>query len=623
MYSGIFLVLLLAFAAFCYIKPRTQAYSFFNRTWGFDHITLYSLAGQVTFYIVSLAVIFPFLNKKLLNVLVFIAERLKQLLRKKELMYLLAALGSFFIFYALRIKYFFLGDFNLRMEQVVRKEFLPTEYLTMRLLYYFTQLAAKFGYATRTAFELYSCLAGSVFVYFSCLIADGLAKDKTQKLLLFLSQICSSLLLVFFGYIEIYATPILLLTVYIYFALRYYSSKKGFSLAVIFLLLAVASHLLCLAALPSLLVLWYFNNKKKVNFIATMSNQKIAFFISTLVLTAFYFALTAGSSFVLPLKQPPELIYYITFFSSRHFWEIANGQLLSSGLFFVFVAFIFYQVIVNKIKLEAPVYFLFCLAGCFKIIILLANLHRGSCDWDIMGFNAIPLNLLAASLILILYQKQPSLANYILFTIVSLNLLNTFLWIDINHSDRSIKKIEEMLTKDPGTYYSSKLPSEIELMILYKSNNLRNEAERVGWQVCENSYGDDVKPCILHGRNLNLFGKPDAAKVVFENILTRSHKNPEPYLWLVDYYNKRNQKEMTLFYMNAFFDAFLLNPNIFLNYPEVKPEGFPAVFGIIYNEAVKSNDQRRAAQINEVLQNLSKINLKRPLKVSTASGALQ
>ena len=56
-----------------------------------------------------------------------------------------------------------------------------------------------------------------------------------------------------------------------------------------------------------------------------------------------------------------------------------------------------------------------------------------------------------------------------------------------------------MLTNDPGPYYTSKLPSIIQLIYMYKENNLMADAERISLKACDMLYFTDFRGCLMHG----------------------------------------------------------------------------------------------------------------------------
>ena len=605
----LFIAVLGTFAVFCYYKPTTIRYSAFIRTWGFDHLTFYSPLSQIILWIVVAFTVLPYSNCLIVNFLSWFSDKFSKLKKLKYPLFIVVSILSMFIFYLLRVKYFFLGDFNLRMEQVMRKDFLANEYLTMKLLYYFAALGQKFGYTYQAMFKLYSIICGGLYVFIACLLGDLLGKNSLQKTLLFFTQICTALLLVFCGYIEIYATPIVFLSLYMYFGLRYLQNNKQFYLVVISLALAISSHLLCLAAVPSLLVVWYFNNKTKVAFVSKMSNRKLAFLITALILITLTVILKKGNSFVLPLAPPPQFRNYLTFFSFRHFWEIINGQLLACGISFILAFVLLTYTIRNKIKLPGSLYFLLSLTGCIVLIVLISNLHRGSGDWDIMAITATSLNFFTALLIIILFKNDTIIQNYLLTCCIVINAINTGLWIHINHTDKSIQKIEKMLVTDPGTYYSSKITGIVQVSVLYKLNKLWEDMERIGLIACNNADRNDVRTCVLYAKNLTLRGKSEQARVVFEDVLTRTNISPEAYVFLLDYHGKKKDEAKIIYYLNQLFDAFLIQPDTFLNNQNVKPGIYLRLFGLLYKNELKNNDPKRLSSILITIQRLENMNL--------------
>lgn len=63
--------------------------------------------------------------------------------------------------------------------------------------------------------------------------------------------------------------------------------------------------------------------------------------------------------------------------------------------------------------------------------------------------------------------------RYIFIIVLAFNLINTLSWIDINSTDKSIQKIEDMLLTDQAQYYKLNLPAEECLAINYERNGLQ------------------------------------------------------------------------------------------------------------------------------------------------------
>lgn len=600
-FFGLFMFLLSIVALLSYYNPKNSGYSIFNRTWGFDLVTFYSVPGQILIFFLAILIVLPQTNIYILKFIQTQSNRLSRIKNKKTILFLLLSIASIFLFYLFRVKYFFLGDFNLRLEQIMRQDFLKTEYLTMKILYSFSMFGSKYGFSANEMFILYSCILGGVFVFMSFLIADLLGKSTIQKVFYFLSQICTSLLLVFFGYIEIYATPIVLLSIYIYFGLRYLVHKKQFYLVILTLLIAIASHLLCLAAIPSLFVVWYFNNKSKLKFITSISNKKIALIISVLVIAATALALRTNSSFIIPIIPPANIPDYLSFFSIAHFWELLNGQILSCGVSFVCVFYLLYKLVKEKTELHSQHYFLLAISGCILLIILIANLHRGSGDWDIMAFTAITLNLLNTSLLNLVYKSNIKLLNYLQISIIGLNTINAVLWININHTDKSIQKIEKMLINDPGTYYT-RLPNSIQLGIIYKINHLEKEAATVLLNACNNSTNKDLRPCVMYAKNLFELGKMDEAQKFYEELLLRSIYIPDAYMFLLDYYQNASNNDKFVDCYHRLFDAFMEQPNTFLLKHE--PKTYLVLFEYLYKMELPNNNKQKLDEITFAIEKL-------------------
>ena len=596
------IVIIFLLSALCIYKSTSKNYSIFNRTWGFDHILFYGTGARFLFFFVCLILILPYSNNLIRIGLSWFTDKLSRLGTKKVFLFLLLSIASGFIFYLLNVKYFFLGDFNLRMTQTLKKEFVATEYLTMRLLYAFAILGPKFAHTHEQFFKLYSYLAGSFFVFVSFLIADLTGKTTFQKLLFFFAQLGTALLLVFCGYVEVYATPALFLTVYVYFGVRYLKFKTGFIFVVLSLVLAIASHMLCLAALPSIFVAWYFNNKNKVASISQWPNKKIAAWITLLVAAAIVLAFKVKSGFFLTLSPPASQPKLLTLFDFRHFWELFNGQILANGLSFIFIFVLVVKSTREKKQLFSEHYFLLSISGCFFLLIFMANLQRGSGDWDIMAISAVSLNLITALLTTHLYKNQNEVANYLMIAITGLNSVNAFLWLQVNHTDRSIYKIEKMLVGDPGTYYTARIPGVVQLALLYSNNKLPIESARASLIACNTAPKDEVKSCVLYGLSLRDANKNDEARDFFEDLLrNRTPYSYESYLFLLRYYEKKDDMVKFEYYLNMLYDSFCQMPDTFIANINFRRNALVTLFDLLYKISAPKKNTPRLEQIKRVI----------------------
>jgi hypothetical protein len=606
--SLIFLATFILFGVLSLEDRPSKNYSILDRTWGFDNIMLYDAVGKALFLFIALIIITPYTNNFLQRALFYLSEKLLPLRKRKVLLFFIVAVLALLLFYLARVKFYFLGDFNFRVIQTMKKEFVGTEYLTMRLLYSLATAAGKAGIAADQFFKLYSCFAGGVFVFISCRLSDFIGKNITQKMLLLSALLGSSLLLLFCGYVEIYATPAVLLLHYVYTGCRYIKNKGTFLMTFLSLALAIGSHLLCAAVAPSLLVLYYFRNREKFQMIHKLSNYKIAAIIGGGIVLAMAAAFAKGHLFLLPIKAPATQPTYLTFFSLRHIWEFFNGQFLCCGLSILLLPILLTKAIREKRILTGLEYFLLCVTGCLLLLVFSSNLQRGSGDWDIMSFPAITLNMTTVILILHLYENQVRQGLYLIMVITGLNILNAFLWININHTNKSIKKIESMLSKDPAVYYLMRISGQTQLAMAYKDNKLYREAERMALVACRNSPATDVRACVMYASCLRDRERIDEARAFLEDLLhTRTPVVLEAYLFLLAYYQKTENNERLIYYLNKLFDAFKQQPYGFINNQSFRPPVMIELFEALSKVEKRNNNEMRVAEIEAMISELKNL----------------
>lgn len=597
-YYFIFFLFFMCIAGLFYLlKPPFSGYSVISRNWGFDFLKYYDLPYRLVICAMAFLLILPAVSMAILIFSGSFLDQLKSPGKLKHVFFICVAALFVLLFYCLRVKYFFLGDFNLRLEQVMRKEFLSSEYLTMRLLYIFTSLGIKWGFTSYQMFKLYSILMGGVYVLIACYISDLLGQNRLNKVLLFLVQIASSLLLFFCGYIEIYATPAVFLLLFVYAGLRYLKFRKHFFTVLICLALAISAHLICLITLPAACVAFYFVNREKYKVLGKLSAQTILFLVTSAILLTLLGLLGTPNAFTLPIKAPEKFPTYMTLFSFRHFWEYLNGLLLSCGISLLVFILLFFIALRKKVELNAEIYFLIYLTLGGLGLIYLLNLHRGSSDWDLMAFPAISLNLLTTLFVFKIYGIS-RISHYLLFSVVALNSIHAALWMHINHTDKSIKKIENMLINDPGTYYL-KLPSIVELTILYKANNLWPDAERIALVGCN---ANDLNACIIYGKNLLEAGKKDQARVFYEELLRRSKFVPEAYIFLLEDYEAKGEKDKLVECLYNLYNTYVQMPDFYLT--RVQPEVFIGLFEYLYTIESQYKNEKNLMILSNVIANL-------------------
>jgi hypothetical protein len=597
--------MLALFTFFCYYHPQSTDYSIFNRSWGFDHLLFYSRPLQYLMLVFLFLLAWPAIQTSLFKLLQKPLHSLGSISIPTKRLILVLSILSVTVFYALRVKYFFLGDFNLRMLQVVKGEMVYTEYLTMQLLYYFTRTGMQLGLEARSCFELFSCLMGGVYVFVSAHIALLLGSNRTSKFILLATQLFTGMILVFCGYIEIYSGPYVALSIFIYCALYYLHHQKRFWAVCLSLGVAIAMHLLCLAAIPALAIVWYFNHPQQLRWLRKWSPVKTAVWLLITGIAGISVVYGIGSGYLLPLFKSPTNSLLV--FSKAHFWELWNGEWLACGLFLPLGLLLLTRAVFKKIKLSPNFYFLLTLSGSILLLISLLDLQRGSGDWDIMAITAAPFNLMCARLIFESFDTHKPLTHYLFTVVLGFNVLQTGLWVHTQHSDVSIQKIKSMLVTDPGTYYSARISGRLQLIVLYRLNELEKEAQQEGLLDCYSNLSKDVKACVLYAESIRKQGRQKDVCAFYEDLLSKTPYVPEAYLFLYEYYEKESNEEKQIKNLNQLFDAFSERPDFFLRNINTKPPLYLMFFEILFNAEYKTGNRDRLQKLYLTIQTLKEI----------------
>ncbi len=299
------------------------------------------------------------------------------------------------LLFAFRIKYDFLGDRDIRVHQSVAGTFVKDEYLTMYLLHYINLVCVKFfHFNPHQTFVLHSLGAGFCFFFLGLLIADVLFDSLEKFILFFLFYISIGTILVFCGYVEIYAFPAASVSLYAYLALLYLKNKAKLALPLIALIFAMALHLEQVSLIPSFFFLAFRNTEffSKINIKLVL----ILFAASVPGIYLLNSIFTLDPELLTPLTQNAKYPLFYTAFSWSHIWEFFNSQTLSSGILVflivpILIALFRKQIVADEYSMFLLIMYLFSL-----VIMFTANTMRGSADWDICSFPAISLSMFVA-----------------------------------------------------------------------------------------------------------------------------------------------------------------------------------------------------------------------------------
>jgi len=510
------------------------------RIWGLNYIKFFPTWTIALFYLLLLCFLLPPLGKIIaqkvagLNRIKIIAFAGKH----KYLWFALISITFGFLFYLLKIKYIFLGDLDLRPKQIEEGHIINDEYLTMLFFKYAHQiLHSKFEFTGINTVRLFDYVTGALFIFISLCISNLIGNTFLKKLSVFIvSTLSLTILLQFCGYTEIYAIPVLFLNLYLFTCLLNLQGKVGIYLPFITLLIGTGFHLLMVCMIPSLFFLFYRNGLWKYAF---FRQKKVSISILVLLLP---FAYVAINRFAVPKMFPfstndPVLI---TMFSTAHFVEFFNSQLLASGIgFLIWIALLLYSLI-NRIKYNPTHWFLFISSLSITGLMFVFNAHRGSGDWDILAFASIVFNLFNAYFLISLHDGK--LCNNIKYGIVIVSvfsILHTSAWIVTNKTDISIEWLERAFVDDPAHYYRKSLNNEAMVAEILVANKMEERA--IKWyKLAYQKYPNDPRMSNNYSHQLFMQGKLDEAKVILENSVNKFPNYPSHYILLINIYIAKN-----------------------------------------------------------------------------------
>jgi hypothetical protein len=297
-------------------------------------------------------------------------------------------------------------------------EILPslTNYFSYRLF------SATLGWSIESSIGLLSCLWGGVFIYLLVQMVRYLQENPVYQSGAVLFFLFSGFIQIYFGDIENYALPYLIVTLYIYSSFKYLSEKDyGILLPTAIWFLSLFSHVLTFTFTPSLLYLWLLENKR----------QAIKLLVSILIILAFISALGSMSipiagmfhiSNMLSLTTVMKKIYILhhTPFSAithRLIACINEAIFVSLPSLMIIGYFLFFHF--NKIDFNDRIIrisFINVLSSVFCLLIL----GPFSFDWNLFAFIAIANAMLA----MLLFFKIPLVRKHyyhlVIYLIISL-----------------------------------------------------------------------------------------------------------------------------------------------------------------------------------------------------------
>jgi len=260
-----------------------------------------------------------------------------------------------------------------------------------------------------------SCVAGVIFVFVLCCLADHLGRDLREKVLTFALVGSLGTMQLFFGYIESYTLICVGILLYLLLAIRTLRGEVDLWWPAIVLALTHAFHPSTLVLQPSLWyvgwTLWKQHKMRGTMVIARMLLPIVVVGLGLLALMesgghglkAFLgedFPGGGDHRWLVPLLRTTTRWERYTMLSWAHLLDIINQQLLSAPV--VLPSLVLIAVFAHK-RLHGSdrlLRFLLLAAGCYLLLTLVWNPdYGGQRDWDLFSPASLPLAVALAYLL--------------------------------------------------------------------------------------------------------------------------------------------------------------------------------------------------------------------------------
>jgi hypothetical protein len=236
----------------------------------------------------------------------------------------------------------------------------------------------------------------------------------------------------------------------------------------------------------------------------------------------------------------------MTMFSTAHYKEFLNAQILGGGfVFLIWAALLLFYVFSKNVKFTAIHWFLGIASCSVTGFFFVCDFWRGSGDWDLYSFGAIVTSLTAAFLILDLYgQKAVKNIKYGVCIMAVFAVMHTSFWIVTNATDKSIGWVEKAFATDPAVYYKRSFSNESMLGAVFSSNHLKEKSlywERMAYLHHQN----DPRTGYNYANVLIREGNIHEAISIYESSVSKFPTYALPYAQLVNIYlNNKNYEAL-------------------------------------------------------------------------------
>ncbi len=366
--------------------------------------------------------------------------------------WLLISLISMILFWLLRLPVYLLGDSASVIANISNE--LPVIYkwsesgaiVTADLI---SRMASLFsGSPGLLAYNVIAVISGGVTVFLFIGIAYELGKTPVERLFVFSLSFCAGWTVLFLGYTENYPVLWPFVTGYIYFALRYLTSRGSLIVPLVFLLASMILHLQTVFFLLTVPMLLIHHGRAAKLYASKRSLVHVVggvILLSALVLGAYlYQTVEEIRLYLMPLTTQPGVSGSYTLFSTAHIIDIGNQLLLLMPIFPVLLVAGWQGWKQFKADSVNQFLLLLSLGGMAFLFVIDPKFGMGR-DWDLFALAGLgPLLLLARG---VLSHRNKWKPLYPAFVLALLTMTLPYFAVNLNYSS-AVNKFSYLLDLD-------------------------------------------------------------------------------------------------------------------------------------------------------------------------------
>jgi Flp pilus assembly protein TadD len=428
------------------------------RLWGLNHLAYFENPLWMIFAAVPLLVLIPAVNRRFVQFLKWIATFLAES-RKRRIVSLsvLIAIGAV-VFIVLRQKTHFLGDGyrwigNLQKDTSWSKWSEPVEIALHLALFRILNPAIKD--AALVSYQVFSFLAGALYIPLALSIGRYLGRSNGESLLITAILLSTGATLMFFGYAEHYALSYVAIMASLYHGIRYADASGQWHLYASIALsgVAISLHLVSLMLVPICLYLtiaarpygslW---SKLPVSARRVIAGVILACVIGFVAVTEA--DLMPFSGIFLPLFIQKAGNPAPGVFSGTHFADLLNVIVLAAD---ILIPLGLLTAAFRHSELRSRGGFRYLLfASCVQLCFLLYIDPKlgAACDWDFL-MPATSAGILLGIYTLAKAAYSDSIRQYILAAVAVSMLCGVVPWWVLNSSERkSVQRYTNLINMD-------------------------------------------------------------------------------------------------------------------------------------------------------------------------------